>query len=376
MGLKDKFKVDKKKLQQQQEEYKRSRDYKLGDFSTYFELSGGMQQFMWKAAKEGQRYALDIIPFLIEENFPDKMFRGNSPEVGQPWFCVDLHVHSGIGPNNEKVVCPKHSFKSGVAKGDRAGCPICDELAKRQEAVADDPERRKVIWKEMKPNRRNLYNVVVRDNGEEEEKGVQLFEVAYFYFQQNIEDTADEDDDGVSTYWDIEEGKQIRFKVTEQGEKQAPKFSGFSFKDRKYEIVEEDLEESVSPQRWIKYYSFDELYQLIHQNNGTSAVKEEDKEDDDEEEKPRRGRRGRQETKVDEDDEDDLPFSNAEVDQSSKKCEFGHDFGFDAGSFDECQDCPKEIYHACLKAKVVADDKKKDEEVPEDKPRRGRRGKK
>lgn len=373
MGIRDKFKTDKKKIQQQKDAYSKSKDYKLGEFTSFFELSDGMQQFMWKASKEGQSYSVDIIPFLVAENFPDKMFRGSPPNEGDPWFTVDLHVHNNIGPNNEKVVCPKHSFKNGIAAGTRPGCPICEDLAKKQEEVADDPEKRKAIWREMKPMRRNLYNIIVRDDGEEEDKGVQLFDVAYFYFQQNIEEVLDEDDEGVTTYWDIEEGKQIRFKVTDQGENQPPKFGGFKLKDRKYEIDEEDLEDSVSPQKWLKLYTYEELYQMHHQNgNGTKKNDDEDTTQL-ETRKSRRDKNRTTDPPVD-DDLNDLP-SNAEDDQSLNECSFGHVFGEDAGSHDECQsDCSMEKYKRCLKAKVDSDNK--EENPPEKETRRTRRGRK
>ena len=180
----------------------------------------------------------------------------------------------------------------------------------------------------------------------EEEKGVQFFDVAYFYFQQNIEEVMDEDDDGVSTYWDIEEGKQIRFKVVEQGENQPPKFTGFKLKDRKYEIDDQDLEESVSPQRWLKLYSYDEIYALHHQN-GNAKVEKEKEEDEENEPVTRRSRRG---TKPVVEDDDDIP-SNAEGKHGPKEneCPFGHTFGEDAGGHDECQEeCEDVHYKRCL----------------------------
>lgn len=355
----DKFKKAQGKVQEQVNAYRESRNYKLSDFATYFEVGDGMEQFLWKAGKEGgNRYVLDIIPFEVMANLPWKA-RGNPPDVGDVWFNVDVHVHSNVGPNNEKVVCPKHSFKSGIAKGKKAGCPICEDIAVLQENLQDDPEKRKGIWRELKASRRNLYNVVVRDGGEEEDKGVQVFDVAHFYFQGNIEEALDEDDDdGVSTYWDIDEGKQISFKVVDQGEGIPPKFTAFKLKNRvdsttkkPYVISDEELEASVSPQKWLKLYSYDEIYELYHQKS--NGVKEEPEDDDDDE--PVRKPKGRRE-KVVEEDVSDLPSKTETKEVAEDECPNGFVFGQDfsaKGHEEVCDDCDEDKYELCRLAAVA-----------------------
>lgn len=358
MGKRDKFKKAVSKVQEQVNSYRESRNQKLSDYATYFELDG-LEQFNWKATKEGNRYVLDIIPFEVIENLPWKA-KGNPPDIGDWWFNVDIHTHNSIGPNNEKVICPKHSFKNGVAKGDRAGCPICEDLAVRQEELRDDPDRRKEIWKELKPTRRNLYNVIVRDGGEEEEKGIQVFDVAYFYFQQNIEEAIDEDDDsGVTTYWDIDEGKQIQFKVFDQGKDQAPKFGAFKLKNRidpvtkkPYVISDEELDASVSPQKWIKLYSYDELFEMYHQKP-KAVTRAED--DDDEEEDARKPKPKKQVEDI-----EDLP-SKPEL--AEDECPHGHRFGLDFNhpdhAADDCDNCDPDRYEACMKKGAELRRKKK-----------------
>jgi hypothetical protein len=382
MGIRDQFKVNKNEVKDQIKAYRESRVYKPSNYATYFELGNGMQQFLWKATEKGTTYNVDVVPWIVSPDypFPDKMLgAAGAPKPGTSWFCLDLHIHQNIGPANERVVCPKHSFKNGIAKGDRPGCPICEDLQRRQEKLKDDKPERIKVWNKLKYMRRNLYNIIVRDDGEEEDKGVQLFEVAHMYFQDQIDILLEDEDDGVSTWWDIDDGKLVQFKVFKQGDDQAPDIKVVKTKDRDYEIEDEDLEDSVTPQQWIKYYSYDELYQLHYQSPPEENRTSEPEEDDPPVTERRSRRRVKQEETVRDElpPDDDIPFRDAKGEQGSEsECTYGHTFGVDAGDHDDCDNCDDALYKKCLGIKVKGEEKVKEEPpVEEEKPRRTRRSK-
>ena len=147
-------------------------DYRPTSFSTYFQLPDGTQQWFPKGDEKGVKHFIDIVPFPVGDNFPDGVWPnpGAIKENGY-WHILDIHTHNNIGAANERVVCPRASFKSGIAKGEKSGCPICEDMGELQKQEPN-PDKRKEIWKSMRPIRRCLYNVIVRDDGEEEAKGV------------------------------------------------------------------------------------------------------------------------------------------------------------------------------------------------------------
>lgn len=358
-----KFKVDPEKVQKQIDDYNKSKNYSGREYSTFYETPEGMQIFQVKADKKnesGTTYKVDCIPFEVLNNFPDKMWKGgNPPEAGDTWYVIDVHVHKNVGPNNESFICPKHSFRSGIASGDKAGCPWCEEMDRLQNLEPDD-RKRKEIYFSMRPQRRLLFNFINRDGGEEEDKGIQLFDVAYNYkFHEGIDDAIEEDEDGVSTWWDIDDGKLLRFKVKHDGEatnektgKSYDKIKFTSFKlvkrvdpvtKKSYVISDEELEESVSPQKWLKLFSYDEIKALIP---AASAVSENTDDDDDEEEEEVRKPRARREKKEVAEDE----------------CPHGYEFGVEFSSHGHetvCDDCEADKYEACLKRSAMLKKKNK-----------------
>jgi hypothetical protein len=361
-SLRERLKEKSKKLHQ---EAVASNRYSVGGGSKYFELPEDVSQFIPSPGKDGKGeiHRIDIIPFVVRSVFPDKTFVGNppDPEQGDSAFRLDLNVHTQVGSENATVVCPKHSFRSGIAKGDKKGCPYCELMAQLQ-AAETDREKRNKIWNAMKPKRRCMYNVIVRDGGEEEDKGVQILEIAHATFQEKLnkeQDVLRKEGEGEIQYADIDDGKLISFQAytKSSGDFTFTDIDSVKFKDRirnkkPYVISDEELEAAHDLGKFIKLLSYDEILALMDE---TPKVDEED-EDEDEDGIPERdlklSRRNRNKQEEDEEDEDD-----SSSDQEEKKnkfippdqCPFGYEMGVDYLTQEECEECEGDYFTNCVK---------------------------
>ena len=129
-------------------------------------IKAGMDVTFW-APKLGQ-HIIDIIPFKMGSNSPlDDIGQPLTPE-GEDDYVLDYWVHRNIGPGEDQtIVC--------LAKTYREKCPICEHA---QELIRKGDQDTADL---LKPKRRTIYNVYVWDSAEEQNKGVQIWEVAYFY---------------------------------------------------------------------------------------------------------------------------------------------------------------------------------------------------
>jgi len=358
-------------------------DYQPTSYSTFYKLPDGVPEYRPKGNEKGIKNYLDIIPFTAGENMPDGVWKNTSAvkniikEYGN-YHILEVFTHKNIGPANETVICPKETFKSGIAKGETPGCPICDELAIRQ-AEEKDSEKRKDIWKELKTVRRCMYNVVVRDEdsgGEEEAKGVQVMVLPHFNFQKKL-DAISERKSGTITYADPDMGKMITFTLQKTGSGKDTNliYDGHGFEDRvrknpktgkleEYMIEDDYLENTIKLEDTLVLYSYEELEALLKKGvKKTDNEEEEDKKEEKEEEPvvgsraTRRGRLDRGEdpppkTRVVEDEEgvgkeeevgeeNDLPFEQHECPYDLR---FGNDYMTDVSCVD---DCPGKISKAC-----------------------------
>jgi hypothetical protein len=101
--------------------------------------------------------------------------------------------------------------------------------------------------KALAPKRRVLYNVI---DHAEPDKGIKIFEVAHFSFENKLVDEAwEEDEDGKKTdamiiFADLEDGKTVSFKGRERefnGRTSISEFDSFVFLDRKKPYSEKML---------------------------------------------------------------------------------------------------------------------------------------
>jgi hypothetical protein len=173
-------------------------------------------------------HIIDVVPFIAGRQDP------RNPE-GSYAYVVDLWAHFNVGAGNEAIVCPRLNFQKK--------CPICDYMR------ATRLERKD--WQLIKPKRRTLYLVWPHDEDKKmEKKGLHLWDVAHWYFEDKITEIAKKPRGGGYVLFQSpdKEGKQIRFSIKkgkytdkdtgESGERK--EFTGHSFLDR-----DEDLPEKI-----------------------------------------------------------------------------------------------------------------------------------
>lgn len=338
-------------MQRQVLEAQKAKNYSTSSFVNYFSVPDDVNQWSPKKSREGSPHQFDIVPFQIGPKFPDAVWK-TQPVEGDFYDVMDLHVHRNIGPNNTVVICPKHTYKSGIAKGDKAGCPICELLVERQAELQNDPEERKEVWKQLKPSRRTMFNVIVRDNGEEEAKGVQIWEVAHFYMQKELASLSEDTGDGVITYSDPDMGKKIYFKIVDKGQDVAPAFEAHQFKDRTnpktrkpYVITDQQLDQTYCLEEFLNLMSYDEIKELLNQDNS------EPEEQPEEQVQTGSRMRGQRTQAVVEDMPEPVSTSDDNLPWDGESCPYGYELGLDCVTKPECEDCAEEVYTICANKK-------------------------
>lgn len=339
------------KAKQLTEEASSSNKYTYSSGESYYSLPEGVSQFIPTTGKDGkgELHRLDLIMFARGEIFPDQTFGSpNVPEVGDPVFRLDLNVHFAVGPDNLAVICPKHSFRSKIAKGEKKGCPIC-ELSEQKQSEVSDKEKRTEIYKAFRPKRRCMYNVIIRDGDEEEAKGVQVFEVSHFVFQEKLNDAQDmlrKEGEGEVNYADCDDGRLILFNAFKDkfGDNDYTNISGVKFKERvrnkkEYLITDDELELAHDLGKFLKLYSYDEIAAMISEDAKPSKSKDDEEEDEEDEDTPPfESRKKKTEKKEDEEEE------------GEEVCPHSYEIGVDYLEKEECEDCQGSIYRTCMQA--------------------------
>ena len=384
----------KEKMQQQlRERIKQSEEtgkQSLFTSNRYYKVPDGMEAWRPKADKKGSKackHSVDIIPFQAGKHYPTR--NSYSIQEGDYHYVLDIKVHRNVGPENIWVVCPLANYNEP--------CPIC-EHAKELYANSTSEAETKKISQEKYPKRRNIFNVVVYDNDEEEQKGVQIWEDAHFFVGKNLEEEANKNEDGdglILFYMPDSDGRRVNFEIHQKTEKEI-EYTMFFFKKRNYEIDQDILDQAVCLDDLIadNLLSYQELYDLYWQNEGkTEPKKRKEKKSEEDEEEETTTKRGRKATS-DEDDEQEEETKTTkrsrrsiktetveeeEEETNTNPCNFGHEFGKDhikKSHLKDCEKCEEEDFYACEKElkrlkqeetdRIKREKKKRDEESEED----------
>lgn len=224
------------KLQQRtKESYDRKDEY--GPSFTYFRKDL-KDVSVWRP-KEGL-HVFDIIPSFAGSNWPMDNHGGNLAE-GEPVYVLDIQVHQNVGPNDAQFVCLGRNFGGK--------CPICEHQAELKKQIDYDQDLIKTLY----PKRRNMYNVICYDNADEEDKGVQVFEVAHFFMESKLTPLAmDARTKALIPYAHYDKGKTVQFEVKKKtftiNEKSVPGFEyiGHKFLDRNYSLADPWYDDGTS----------------------------------------------------------------------------------------------------------------------------------
>ena len=299
----------KKSLGKRTQESHKNRD-SGGGIKNYFNESKMEGVSTWWAGKGD--HIIDIIPYIAGKHDPRN-------EEGEPSYVLDIEVHRYVGPMDDMVVCLEQYGKP---------CPICERSRELNREGADW----KTEIKPLKPSRRAMYNVIVRDDGEMEKKGVQVFEIAHWFMERHLAKIAkDPRGGGFTVFSDPDEGKSISFERTGVGSENTM-YGGHRFADRPNPISDEELDSAYCLDDLIEIKDYDEIYSIFY---GESSDNEEDADDTE------------PNTSNEEiEDEEEAPPKRRNKSKKSKrkrapKCPHGFVIGEDIDEYDECEECEK-----------------------------------
>jgi hypothetical protein len=300
-NIKDKFRSQKQDLMKRHQEQVDNKD-QGNDYPTIFNKTAIPKGIgFWKCGKG--EHVLDIIPFFAGKQHP-------RVKEGELSYVIDLWVHNNVGPLRTPYVCTAKNFKEND--------PICEYIAKNR---LDKEE-----WKRTASKRRTVYLVWVHDTPEEEKKGIQIWEVAHFFFESHIDEIAKSPRGGGATaFSDIESGKSIAFTVKSTGkykdgdvERDSIGYSGHRFIDRDIDVIPDKiLEQSFSLDECIVMHpDYDEVDEAF---NGSSKATRNKYQEESDEPEPEEEVQEEQESSFD--PEDELPSKEQKVKKGSKKPE-------------------------------------------------------
>lgn len=300
-------------LKKRTEESVQKRDDGMGGRFQVISLEG-FDNVPWFKPVKGKNL-IDIIPFIIStENHPQGI------EPGFEDYKLDIWVHRNIGPTEATILCLKETF------GKR--CPICEA---RQE-MRKNPDIDDEDAKALDPKRRTIFNVI---DLQEEEKGIQLWEVSYFLFDKELLEEVSVAEDGLITFADLGDGRSIEFRGAPKklGGQTFLEFKSFRFHEREA-YNEEILDDAYPLDSMLIIPTYEHTQQLLMGvDDKEEGVGEEEKSK--QEEKPSKPTRGRK-----------PKHKKTQEEPKTGKCSFGT-FGADCNKLDECADCQEELFEAC-----------------------------
>jgi len=330
-SLREKFK---KNLQQKTQESYQSKDSSGGGFRNYFDKSKTTDVKFFRIPKGDCSVLFDIIPYEAGKQDPKN-------KEGEAVYLLDVDVHRNIGAANEQVLCLTQY---------NLHCPICEEITMRK-ANNEDYESR---IKPLKATRRVVYNIIVRDGGPEEKKGVQVYEVAHFLSEKNIVGISKNPrTGGTIVFSDPDSGRSISFS------KRSPSqgtviYDSFQFCDRPAPITEEELNAAITLDELLEMREYDDISALLLKGTSDND-NDNDNEGDGESAKtsdgwvePGGGRTEKAHTET-----PDPPARSKRrerVAQQGPVCPHGGTIGKDIDELDACPEC--EMYDQC---ETVAD---------------------
>ncbi len=303
-------------------------------------------------------HEFDIIPY----------YSGNQdPSLSPDKFTHKLEYksHRDVGPAKVWFLCPVQFGKA---------CPICEH---REEIRTDPPtdknqiEGHEQMVKDLYPRRRMLYNIVCYDSEEEEDKGIQAWEISHHYSEKELMVAAKLPKKMGGGYIsfahpDIDKGQTIL--LDRSGEGRKSKYV-YKFVKRDYEISDELLDAAYTLDELLYLPTHKEIYDAYWDKSGEEAVEEEPDPDRDyaRRERPAEnpveeptGRRKR------------MSQTTTTVAIGELKCPLpGGTFGVDHDDFDGCDTC--DIWNECAKAKVTEPTEEEPKEEPTPEPRRKRK---
>lgn len=269
---------------------------------------------MGRGTKGMNRFS--IVPYVVSiSNHPFQ-------EKGELWPECSYWQHKiGTGTDKKRFICLAKTEQSKKKK-----CPICEY----REALINsgsDPD----LAEELRPRLRQLFNILDHDD---EDKGIQLFEMSpyMFGFMLDDEDNAQAHKFDDKYYGDISDGLMIEARFNEEsfnGSKFA-KCARIDFEERP-DLSKDITDEAIDLDAALRLLDYNELKKKFHE---IEIGEEEDEE----------------ETVPPEDDYEDPEAPEGDMPEKGEddnECPEGLNFGHDCETQDVCDDCDNDIWEKC-----------------------------
>lgn len=292
-----------------------------------------------------------IIPFLCKEN---SVFRKKNPDFNRPFddekiqnqaawtHKLTVLIHSNVGVNKDAVMCLRTLKEE---------CPICEERDKLfelidQETDKDKAEKLQERADRLGPAKKALYNVLIFDSSKEMKKGVQIWEAPHASMEDVLSELYTNKRTGEKKYFTIpEQGWNVCFE--RKGKGLSTEYRGVVIEKRR---VEDELSDSDLSELYSMVYNLDEIveirdYQTIRtMQRGMEEALTETSEEKSEQESRFRGRERKEET---DSSREKVPEEESEVGVKVPE-KYAECFGVMNNQRAECEDCPKNLWEACL----------------------------
>lgn len=257
------------------------------------QLPDGMSFF--QIQKAGARF-LDILPYEVK-------VATSYCDVGDLHYEKTFFVHNQVGPNNDRVICPRKTFDEA--------CPICEAASRLQKDPDADEDFVKGLW----PRERQLWLVVdVKDR----DKGVMVWDVSYHLFGKQLDDFLgfSDEEDNYDRFYFLDDGLTVKVGFTEKtfAGRAYYEMASIEMRERQEQYPDEVLVELPSLDDLIIHPTYEELAKLFDQEEESAA-----EEQADEEESPKRRLPTRPKApsnpKEPEDVEEEAPWDDEEEDE-------------------------------------------------------------
>lgn len=210
------------------------------------------------SCKEGT-HVVDILPWAVGKNMPFDENDQPVTEKGNLDYVLDIWVHQNVGPTSKPFVCPYENF--GLP------CPIC-EYIKANRLPKEE-------WSKKRAKRRSIYLIWDHTTAEEEKKGVQIFDAAFFFMEEKLAEIAkNPEDGGYESFSDYETGKSVAWTRKGSGQENT-QYLGHRFIERKKKIPDRILDKTFALDMVVKMHP---SYEDIAKEFGSQEAPEEDDE--------------------------------------------------------------------------------------------------
>ena len=294
-------------------------------------------------ADRGKSKMIDILPFVVTQtwykNLRTKSGSLSGLDVGDWDYKLEVPVHSGVGDGNDVFVCLQMAF------GQK--CPLCEELYAEWDKEKADQDERKISA--LMISWRDFYNVYDYDG---ESGGIELgYNIAYKNFEEVLQDAVDCDDEGLVTFWDLEDGRTIEYKTREKKFGKNPYHEGHSIKFVKRDSYNEDILGKTYPLDAMliipTYEDVARAHLGLDEDEVQQAASEGVEEEPPARTRPRQiGRSKSAQAEVKEGD----GTGKRDIDGSFPECPAGGRFGTDCNKLKACESCDEALFELCGKA--------------------------